>query len=542
MNSITRILVPVDFSAGTEYLVACGCQLAQALQAQLHLLHVVIDAGARADATGAASESVYEARVKIGKLPAEMPPPNVVLARIVRTGRPAHEILQYAREAGIDLIVMGSHGRSGLAHLLLGSIAETVIRESACPVTVVPRADQQFLPPPRPNTQALGQIAEAERSLELLRRAIESGATDVHLDPISKDEYSIRFRIDGRLENYCQVDRRIATPLIVQLKLLAHIDIAQPFAPHEGRVQLPEHLADVEVRLTTVPTCAGEALSLRILRNDHAPTTLQGLGLSPRGLAAIDQMLRDGEGLILVTGPTGAGKTTTVHALLRRLNNGARQIVSVEDPVEYNVPEIRQISVDHKHGLSLSVGMRTVLRMDPDVVFIGEIRDLEALDIAMRAASSGRYVFSTLHTRDAASTITALRDLHADNYSLAGNLKGIVCERLIRRLCQKCSVATEPTAAERQQFATAGLAPPSTLRRPAGCPACRQTGYHGRTGIFETVVITSPLALAIQEGRPEEELRRLIRESGSGSLTAAALECAREGVTSVEECLSIKWT
>jgi type II secretory ATPase GspE/PulE/Tfp pilus assembly ATPase PilB-like protein len=227
--------------------------------------------------------------------------------------------------------------------------------------------------------------------------------------------------------------------------------------------------------------------------------------------------------------------------MLRLLDNGARNLMSIEDPVEYRVPAIRQMSVDVKHGMTMTRGLRTLLRMDPDVVFIGEIRDVEAMEIALRAASSGKYVFSTLHTRDVASTVTALRDLNADNLSLGGNLKGIVSQRLMRRVCRECCGRSELSEPERNSFLAEGVEPPQMLPRPNGCPHCRNTGFRGRIGVFEAVRTTGDIAEAIQRGTAEDELRRMIRSAGTTSLMADALAKVCDGVTSLQEALSIKW-
>lgn len=542
MTNVERILVPVDFSPANEGVLRYGCNLAHRLEAQLHLLHVVAEKHGPGQLPADLKDRMQTARLELGKLPAEIPPHGMTISRVVREGNPADEILRYARETGIDLIAMGTHGRSGLAYMLMGSIAERVIRGAACPVMVVrPTEFESSEQAQSAAAPSLGQVPESNRVLELLHRGLAARATDIHIDPVSPHEYAIRFRIDGRIEPYCVLDRTIALPLLVQLKLMSRLDIAQPFEPHEGKVHLPATMAEVEVRITTMPVAGGEAVSLRLLKNEQLPASLTSLGLSPVGLAAVAQMLHEGEGLVLVTGPTGSGKTTTVHAMLRLLDNGARNIVSIEDPVEYRVPAIRQVSVDSKHDLTMTRSLRTVLRMDPDVVFIGEIRDVEAMEIVMRAASSGRYVFSTLHTRDVASTVTALRDLHADNLSLAGNLKGIVCQRLIRKLCTECCSHSPVTEEERAAFAAEGIEPPDELSRPEGCETCRKTGYRGRIGVFETVLTAGKIAEAIQAGSPEDELRRLIRTAGTPSLTAEALRRARDGITSIEEARSIKW-
>jgi type II secretory ATPase GspE/PulE/Tfp pilus assembly ATPase PilB-like protein len=255
-------------------------------------------------------------------------------------------------------------------------------------------------------------------------------------------------------------------------------------------------------------------------------------------------MLSHGEGIILVTGPTGAGKTTTVYSMLRALDDGTRNLVSIEDPIEVATPGVRQLAVDTRHGITMTSGLRTILRLDPDIVFVSEIRDAEAAETAMRAASSGKYVFSTLHTRDVASTITALRDLHIDHRSLSGNLTGIVSQRLLRRLCRECCRRDTPLASEADLFANFNVVLPQEICRPVGCPRCRNTGYFDRTGIFEVVVPERKILDAIEAGVAEDELRSVIRSQGARSLESDALEKVSQGITSMEEfngLSSINW-
>jgi type II secretory ATPase GspE/PulE/Tfp pilus assembly ATPase PilB-like protein len=515
----------------------------------------------------------------------------------------------------VGLIVMGTRGRSGLAHLVMGSVAERVIRQAPCPVLAVqpardrPRLEaaaaalraqlggvvagdlgesrarmvrvlaesmglddrdaegvldalesEQVVTPAVPaeggadgpedprwviepgrmgdSAGAGGEVAGTV--LDFIHRALEARATDLHIVP-EGDEYVVQFRIDGRLERSCPLHPDVAVPLLRQYRLLAGLDIAEPFRPHEGRLHLPPTLAGVEARITTMPVAGGEAVALRLQLSDRLMQPLDRLGLAGAAGSAVERMLTHGAGLVLVTGPTGSGKTTTVYSLLKLLDDGRRHIVSIEDPVEYCVPFIRQTEVDPRHDITMTTGLRTLLRMDPDVVFLGEIRDVEAAEIAMRAGSSGRYVFSTLHTRDVASTVTALRDLHIDNRSLAGNLVGIISQRLIRRLCPDCRVEAPPEDAVRRVFEAESLESPALVGLPIGCPLCRGTGFRGRIGVFEAVVAEGPSAEAIQRGTPEDELRRLFRSDGTPSLLADALDRARQGITSPEEAQSILW-
>lgn len=551
MSGVARVLAPTDFGEASQAAVEYACTLAEQLDAELHLLHVVTESSLPF-LGGNTPDRLQTARQDLGKLPAQMSPKTLAITRTVSEGKPADEILRYVAQNEIGMVVMGTHAREGLAHVFLGSVAEQLIRTAPCPVVIVraalPQVQDRALDDvgasavrrtPRP--PSLGQIPESNRVLELLHRALEARATDVHIDPISSDQFRIRFRIDGRLEQYCIVDRTVGMPLLMQLKVMSQLDITQPFEPNEGRLRLPESMPDTEVRITTIPVYGGDAVALRLLKHEKSPPSLNKLGFASHALQAVHAMLHAGEGLVLVTGPTGSGKTTTVHAMLRMLDSGDRNIVSIEDPVEYRVPAIRQLSVDLRHGVTMTRGLRTLLRMDPDVVFIGEIRDVEAMEIALRAASAGKYVFSTLHTRDVASTVTALRDLHADNLSLGGNLKGIVSQRLMRCICDECCGRSACSGPERDVFLSEGVEPPDELVRPQGCPHCRNTGFRGRIGVFETLPLAGEISEAIQRGAAEDELRQMIRAAGTPSLMADALTKVCEGVTALEEARSIRW-
>jgi general secretion pathway protein E len=265
------------------------------------------------------------------------------------------------------------------------------------------------------------------------------------------------------------------------------------------------------------------------------------LGLPQCDQARIIELLKRGEGIVLVTGPTGSGKSTTVYAMLSQLSSAKRNIVSIEDPVEYVVPYVRQLAVDERHDVTMTAGLKTLLRMDPDVIFVGEIRDKEAAMISMRAASSGRHVFSTLHTRDVASTVTALRDLNVDSHSIAANLSGVVSQRLVRRLCLACRAERDTTESERAVFSAEGIEPPSRVFDAVGCEACRQRGYLGRVGIFEVAQISLRIAEAISVPAPEDTIRQLLRADGIRPLRATALQNVAEGITSLAEVDSIHW-
>ncbi len=621
MYRVTRILIPCDFSPSSAGALRHACDLATTFNAELHLLHVVSEPLIVITRPAPEAERLRLAREELDRLLEPQAFVNRPVLRDAVIGSPFREIQRYAQQHDIDLIVMGTHGRTGLAHLTMGSVTEKVVRNAPCPVMIIREgeplveftrqgikalkahfgaaldgeptatraslkgvltqrlevsdqtaeqiierlvrdgllaweaAPQSDASQPQAGRWRIGPTADADKlaaaelpvtivetapAFDLLLRAVALRATDIHFDPAGS-EVSVRFRIDGQLERYCGLDPDVAGHLIQQFKTSARIDIAAPFQPKEGRLRMPATLAHLDVRITISPVAGGEAVALRIFDREHVFHPLNQLGLSERSLSAVDRMLRRGEGIVLVTGPTGSGKTTTVYSMLETLGNGSRNIVSIEDPVEFAVPFVRQMEVNEKHGLTMASGLRTLLRMDPDVVFIGEIRDVEAAEIGMRAASSGKYVISTLHTRDVSSTVTALRDLHIDNHSLAGNLTGILSQRIVRRLCLNCRRSEPLTDEQRILFDQHGVPPPENVFHPVGCAECRGRGYRGRIGVFEVVVADDEIADLISSGTTERELRQLIRRTGVADLTADAMTKVHDGITSLSEALEMRW-
>lgn len=545
-----KILFPTDYSECSNEALRYAVSLASESGGTLLILHVVEPMSPYLVPDPEPQSNPYRDEF-LGLLKSLLADkPSVSYEERTVVASPVTAVVSVADTESVDLIVMGTTGRTGVKRLLLGSVAEEVVRRAPCPVLTL-KVAQPDNAKSRAHAASVGawpvemaaaisgpkltsEGTEDNPALALLLRGIHARASDIHLDPVGRD-LSVRFRIDGRLQCYCKLDQPIGQRVATQLKLLANLDIADPFHPQEGRLNLPDALQGIDVRITTVPVALGEAISLRLLSRDRLVRPLQDLGLSTDSLEMTTRMLNHGEGLILVTGPTGSGKTTTMYSMLRALDDGTRHIVSIEDPVEFVTPSFRQVSVDPRHDISLTKGLRTLLRLDPDVVFVSEIRDAEAAEVAMRAASSGKYVFSSLHTRDVASTITALRDLHIDNRSLGGNLTGIVSQRLIRRLCRECCRTDGPTAAEADLFARYSVVSPQELNRPVGCARCRKTGYFDRTGVFEIVIPEHDVMRAIEEGLPEDELRKVIRSHGTRSLESDALEKVAQGITSIEE-------
>jgi type II secretory ATPase GspE/PulE/Tfp pilus assembly ATPase PilB-like protein len=532
--SIHTILVPFDFSPQSVFALEKACHLGQELRATLHLITVK---------EGSPDESAE--RHLMDRLLAALPPAyelqNKVHREVLR-GRIHDELIEYAKRCRADLIVMGSRARSGFLRLATGSVTQSVLKDSPCPVVMV---KANMLDVEHVQDEADIKYEDLKQSdspaLDLLTRAISLRATDIHIDPLEEDQFGVRFRIDGTVAAYCQVDVSIAEHLMQQYLTLARLDNAESFRPREGRLILPASMHDFEARVTTTPVAGGRAMALRIFSKENVYLPLESLGFSTTGLESVKKVLQGGEGLVLVTGPTGSGKTTTVYSMLETYGGTNNNMVSIEDPVEFDVPFVRQVNVDERHGVTMTSGLKTILRMDPDIVFVGEIRDAENADIAFRAAGSGQFVFSTLHTRDVASTFTGLRDLGMTNRTLAGNLVGVVNQRLIRKLCEKCRQATEPNESCQESFYELGLDLPASVYQAVGCDACRGTGFKGRCGVFECVQIDFELAELIANNATEAELRRQIRSKGISSLTAEAMLKVRNGITSFEEANSLRW-
>lgn len=550
------ILFPTDYSQASNSALRHAVALARSQDTKLLVLHVrpssplpVVGGVLPED-----SSTEHDQRDLLKLLSSDGQQPVLYEMRTV-DGEPAPEIVRMAQLESADLIVMANSGRSGLRRVLLGSVAEAVIRTAPCPVLTLRAGGDERAQPVELSGAATGQadsllergavaFPPGERAhsttLDLLSLATSLRASDLHVDPVG-EEWDVRLRIDGRLEHYCRLGYSVGHALITQSKVLASLDIANPFHAQEGHFSFHDKSRTHEARVTVAPVVGGEALAIRLLDRERLLLTVDRIGLTEQSLASIREMLRRGEGVVLITGPAGSGKTTTAFAMLQAIDCTHRNVVTIEDPPEIHVQSFRQMPVDVRHEVTMTSGLRTLLRMDPDIVLVGEVRDGETAEIAMRAASSGKYVFTTLHTRDVASTITALRDLHIDNRSLGGNLTGIVSQRLVRTLCPDCRRETAIGPDEVQLFESAGLERPERLFVPVGCSKCGGRGYLGRTGIFEVVIPNREICNCIEQGEAEDVLRDLIRAQGTRSLLADGLAKVRDGRTSLAEVRSVAW-
>lgn len=368
----------------------------------------------------------------------------------------------------------------------------------------------------------------------ILSQAIRDGASDIHFEP-AEDSFGIRCRIDGILYAITPPPQSLQGSIISRLKVLANLDIAEKRLPQDGRVQIMIDSKIVDLRVSSFPTIFGENVVMRILDKSMGILSVEKLGMQPEMLRAVREVLNLPNGIILVTGPTGSGKTTSLYGFLNEVNREDRNIMTMEDPVEYQIKGIRQAQVDVKAGFKFDVGLRSILRQDPDVIMIGEIRDLETAEIAIQASLTGHLVFSTLHTNDAPSSINRLVDMGMEPFLVSSSLAGIVSQRLVRKLCDACKKTYAPNEA---LIAKLGL--PSgdyTFYEENGCDKCRGTGYRGRVGIFELLVISHSIRQLINERRSAGEIEKAARMEGFRDMKYDGAEKIVMGITSVTEIL-----
>jgi type II secretory ATPase GspE/PulE/Tfp pilus assembly ATPase PilB-like protein/8-oxo-dGTP pyrophosphatase MutT (NUDIX family) len=364
---------------------------------------------------------------------------------------------------------------------------------------------------------------------------IEQRASDIHLEP-EEDGIAVRYRVDGLLRHVMLLPRAAGVPLVSRIKIMAGMDIADRLRPQGGHASVGKGTGRVDLRVSTLPASHGEKVVIRILDPRTAIESLEALGLDGVDAPRMQRLLEVREGLVLVTGPTGSGKTTTLYAALRQIQRRGLNIVTVEDPVEYRIPGIVQVQINEKAGLSFATALRSILRQDPDVVLIGEIRDRETAAIAIQASLTGHLVFATLHTNDACTSITRLADLGVNDQKLAAALKGIIAQRLIRRLCPECRiVANDGVPAPLRDDVTGS----TMVYTPVGCDRCAMSGYRGRLAVTEIVLPDADLERSIAAGAPVDVLQGIARRSGSRSLWESALSHLSAGVTSGDEVLRV---
>lgn len=375
----------------------------------------------------------------------------------------------------------------------------------------------------------------------LITQAIADGASDIHIEP-GEHDLRVRYRIDGVLHDVMRSPRSIQSGVISRLKIMADIDIAERRVPQDGRLSVPARGTKVDLRVATLPTVWGEKVVMRILDNSTARLDLADLGFSDDNYARYAQSFRKPYGMMLVTGPTGSGKSTTLYATLNIVSHPQVNVITVEDPVEYRLPGINQVQVNHKAGLTFAAALRSILRCDPDIALIGEIRDHETAQIAVEAALTGHLVLSTLHTNDAPSAITRLTEMGIEPFLVGSALDSVLAQRLARRLCPKCKEPFEPDAEdlERARFPwSPDEGPPPVLHRPVGCSACAKTGYKGRLALHEVMSVTEEIERLAVDRASGTEIGNVARTQGMTSLRDDGMAKVRAGLTSIEEVLRV---
>jgi general secretion pathway protein E len=369
----------------------------------------------------------------------------------------------------------------------------------------------------------------------ILLEAVQRGASDVHIEPC-RDRLRLRYRIDGMLQEQSSPPKHMEAALISRLKVMARLDIAEKRLPQDGMTQLRIGERELDVRLSTIPVADGERVVLRLLNTEQLVRPLGELGMPESIRKPFAALLGETRGAIWVTGPTGSGKTTTLYAALQSLDTRCRNVLTIEDPIEYRLPEIGQIAVKPKIGLTFAQGLRHILRQDPDVILVGETRDLETAEIAVRASLTGHLVLSTLHTNDALGAVIRLVDMGIPAYLVAAATRAILAQRLARQLCTHCARPTDPTADQREVFGNRldGLQP----RCAVGCDRCLE-GYQGRTAFYEWICLDEELRRIIRHGASPEQLASATTARNPANLLSAALEQVRNGQTSLEEVLRV---
>jgi general secretion pathway protein E/type IV pilus assembly protein PilB len=374
---------------------------------------------------------------------------------------------------------------------------------------------------------------------QVLADALAQRATDVHLEPY-EDEFRIRYRVDGVLLDAAvptQI-KRFQPAIVSRIKILSHLDIAEKRLPQDGRIKIRMERGDVDVRVSVIPMLHGEAVVLRLLRQDSTKYGLNELKVGDRELRMFRGVLSLPHGIMLVTGPTGSGKTTTLYAALSEINDSVRKIITIEDPIEYNLKGINQIQVSEKAGLTFGRGLRAILRHDPDVLLVGEIRDAETAQIAVQAALTGHLVFSTLHTNDAPGALTRLVDMGVEPYLVASSLEAVLAQRLVRVLCDKCKKEDHSRAAQvfRREI---GFPQETPLYQMGGCEECRMTGYRGRRGVFEMMGMNDEIREKLMSSCSSVTIREVANRHGLRSLSEDGWRVVAEGATTVDEVLRV---
>lgn len=387
--------------------------------------------------------------------------------------------------------------------------------------------------------ESLIEVAEEPPIIKLVNilitEAVKERASDIHIEP-ELDTVRVRFRIDGILHEAHLLPKRLQGAVISRIKVLSNLDIAENRRPQDGKIRLKVENRDIDIRVSTFPTIHGENLVMRLLDKSSILLGLKELGFSQENLVLFEKLIYQPNGIILVTGPTGSGKTTTLYAALTTINSVGKNIITIEDPVEYELPLIRQTQINPKADITFANGLRSILRQDPDIIMVGEIRDGETTEIAIQASLTGHLVFSTLHTNDASSALTRLLDMEVEPFLISSSIIGILAQRLVRMICDKCKEKYTPTATLLKDLA---IEEKIDFYRGKGCEKCKNTGYVGRVGIFELLIMNEEIKKMTEEKSSADQIKKKAIQLGMKTLRQDGLDKVRKGLTTIDEVFRV---
>ena len=439
-----------------------------------------------------------------------------------------------ARASAVDYAIQILYGNEGAARAI-----EEMKRESAANGDNSSVADNQAFVTNVLGDDSVNNAPTIRLVNSIIERSVDERASDIHLEPREENLY-VRMRIDGIMREILTVPKDLQASVISRIKVMSGLDTSERRIPQDGRFNVRVKGKDIDLRVSTLPTVYGEKIVARLLDKSDGRVTKEKVGLTGRDEEIFDRLLGWHSGVLLLVGPTGSGKTTTMYAMINELNKPEVNLVTLEDPVEYNVDGVNQVQINEKTGMTFAAGLRAILRQDPDIVAVGEIRDGETATIAMRAAITGRLVLSTIHTNDAVGTIERLNDIGVEPYMTASALRGIISQRLVRRICPECKEAYDPTDEELEDLRLPKK-PGQKFYRGTGCPNCFNTGYRGRAAIFEMLPMSKVVRELISDGARRQEIEDALHDSKTGfvSMRENAIRLMLEGVTSSEEVLRI---
>lgn len=516
-------------------------QLIEALQMQLGIefvdltkVNIPIEMAQAVPKNIAKQYQVVPVRIVQGELYLAMSDPlNFYAIEEVRKAVRKKVVPVVATSTAVEHAIQVLYGNEGAAKAI-----EEMKREAAAGNETTAAADSSF------TANKIGEdSANSAPTIRLvnsiIERAVTERASDIHLEP-HETELRVRMRIDGMMRDILTVPRDLQSSVISRIKIMSGLDIAERRVPQDGRFNVVSKNKNIDLRVSTLPTVYGEKIVARLLDKSSGTLSKEAIGLAGTDLEKYDRMIHCRSGVVLLVGPTGSGKSTTMYTMIDELNTREVNLVTLEDPVEYNIDGVNQVQINEKTGMTFASGLRAILRQDPDIIAVGEIRDGETAEIAMRAAITGHVVLSTIHTSDAVGTIERLKDIGVEPYLIASALKGVVSQRLVRRICPQCKKPYSPAPEELEDL---GLEPEEDLvfYKGSGCPNCFDTGYRGRIAVFEMLPITRKVRTMISEGGSREKIEEELKspESGFVSLRENALRLVREGITTSEEILRV---